>query len=123
MAAFQEAFKTLVAVYQAWTESGRGLQQESKENVYYDEELVSLSKAFAGLNSALQACPADCLFQPALQLDRHMPDVLRCCEAQARAARHAVITSLQENVRTSPSASATLRWGRRRCCLVTVPAI
>lgn len=99
VAACQETFNTLLSVYQAWTESGRGIDQNSEANVFFDEELTSLAKAFGRLGSALQTCPADCLFETSQELHRHMPDVIRCCEAQARAARRASIMSLQDNVR------------------------
>lgn len=99
VAACQETFNTLLTVYQAWTASGRGTDQNSEANIFFDEELTSLAKAFGRLGSALQTCTADCLFQSSQELHRHMPDVIRCCEAQARAARHASIMSLQDDVR------------------------
>lgn len=101
VAAFQQTFSTLVALYQAFKESGRG-QQEGQSNIFYDDELGSLSKTFAGLSSSLQSCPADCLFLPSLQPQQRIPDLIRCCVTQARTAQHALIMTLQEHVRIRP---------------------
>eukprot|EP00892_Ulva_mutabilis_P002377 jgi/Ulvmu1/1213/UM109_0011.1 len=99
VAAYEQTFSTLAAVYQAYQESGRG-HEEGQGNIFYDDELTILAKSFAGFSCALQGCPADCIFIPDLQPQTRIPDLIRCCATQARAARGALIMSLQENMNT-----------------------